>query len=1049
MKRFLILIMIFVFRISAPSAGTLDDFVRGTWLTYWAFSDEDTAYFHCIPGVTSRDSDQVDWQREYSLLHEMNANLVDAFLWFEQSWMEEVCNESGGEIKMRVGYETNYRFEVTDPYPPCPTQLDSLNMTFWLGCDCISGPWCYHFVWDSDDWPDQDWMDGYEKAVEYWDDSVYTDETGVFGYGLAHEFTRKTTSLPLTYKKYDTIDFMAGAVDLLDGDPDHLTSIVDGIWYKNYGPDQGWKMPIRPFFPDSVLNLDVFEFFHYPYTWPGLKISGESFQEVIDDMLIWYDSTYIILTEPNKMPWLAVIQTYASMDTIYGLDACECIPVLDGVDTVGGYWSNWNVQPRGRRLPSREEMRLQTFLAISRGAKGALTFVYGPSVGPDFGPMVGLLDYNGGAEDERREWFPNSPDDPDNFYTPYAFNYDQGVSLYEHVAELFGEIEQYGPLLVKLRATAIASYGIPDTLAWVNGNASDWLVQLTDTTYGDTAVHYWEASTFIDTSVTDSTDYLMFVNRVTSTGSSDNDTSGWAPASYREVAAIFTRPTNYYPVIQDIYTEEIWFLSDADSSADGKWWFTFADSVGPGDGNIYRITDVFKGPITDSTVLSHDVLLTRDLVIDTNGILVIEPGVTLYIYPDWDENNQGFSDSTIEIITKGKLYANGTAFDSIRFVPFADSPEQGDWVGIYFDEFTSGEFSYCSIRYGDRGIEMRRDADVNVSHCHIGDNSTTGIYNYKGSLDLVHSRVANNGIYGLHGYLGADSVFNTKFADNVSYGIRIYGTDASSDSTYILSDTITCLSPSPNPSLYGIKIDNNDRVRISNCRVQSYDQGGIYISSSDCIVQHSDLRSNGNYGTYVANSSNPYIRQCNLANLPIGVKVTGRSLPDIGIVSSIPVDSGLSDFQGCSQWYIYQDWLFGPNLLMAEANYFGVGMPDTSKFYGPIDYIPYITYDPFPKVTIDQQVPYAFMLRSNYPNPFNPRTTISFTLDQAAHTTVTVYNLLGRNVVTLAEEYLDVGEHTVIWDGRNSSGVPVASGIYFYAIQSGEHFDSKKMTILR
>jgi parallel beta-helix repeat protein len=982
--------------------------------------------------MTKRDPVQVDWDNELDLLSEMNVNFIGGWIWFDHAYMEEVCIESGGEIKKHIGGDIDYMYRVSDPYPRCPTQFDILNLGYWLWYECYA-------------WPDQDWKDGYLRAVEHWVDTVdtlYTDDVGVAGYSLAHEFTHGNDGINLTYKKYDTIDFMAATVDTVDTDPDHFTSMVDG-------PRDG-VMPIKPFFPDSVPNLDVFEFFHYPYIWSVLKISGESFQEVVDQMTVWYDSMHIILTEPNKMPWIATIQTITSMHIVSDDSACACIPILDGVDTVGGYWSGWNVEPTyDFRLPSREEMRLQTFLAISRGAKGALTFVFGPSVAPGFGPMIGLLDYNGGAQDVRREWFPNSPDDPDNFYTPYAFNYDQGVSLYDHVAELFREIEEYGPLLVKLRATAIASYGVPDTLAWVNGNASDWLVQLTDTTYGDTAVHYWEASTFIDTSVTDSTDYLMFVNRVTSTGSSDNDTSGWAPASYREVAAIFTRPTNYYPVIQDIYTEEIWFLSDADSSADGKWWFTFADSVGPGDGNIYRITDVFKGPITDSTVLSHDVLLTRDLVIDTNGILVIDPGVTLYIYPDRDDNNQGFSDSTIEIITKGKIYANGAAYDSIRFVPFADSPEQGDWVGIYLDEFTSGEFSYCSIRYGDRGIEMRRDADVNVSHCHIGHNSTTGIYNYKGSLDLVHSKVANNGIYGLHGYLAADSVFNTKFADNVSYGIRIYGINASNDSTHILSDTITCLSPSSDPSLYGIKIDNNDRVRISNCRVQSYDQGGIYISGSDCIVQQSDLRSNVNYGVYVANSSNPYIRRCNLANLSIGVKSTGKSLPDIGVVSSVPVDSGLCDFEGCTQWFIYHDWLFGPNILMAEANYFGVGVPDTSKFYGPIDYIPYITIDPFPKVTIDQRVPYTFMLRTNYPNPFNPRTTISFTLDQAAHTMVTIYNLLGQNVVTLADEYLGEGEHTVIWDGKNSSGVPVASGIYFYAIQSGEHFDSKKMTILR
>jgi len=111
-------------------------------------------------------------------------------------------------------------------------------------------------------------------------------------------------------------------------------------------------------------------------------------------------------------------------------------------------------------------------------------------------------------------------------------------------------------------------------------------------------------------------------------------------------------------------------------------------------------------------------------------------------------------------------------------------------------------------------------------------------------------------------------------------------------------------------------------------------------------------------------------------------------------------------------------------------------------------YSPYRTSAP-PKIIFDNPLPLEFTLNQNYPNPFNANTTISFSLDMPAGTIVTIFNILDQKVATPVNEYMDVGSHSVIWDGRNSSGSAVASGVYFYTIQSGDHFDSKKMLLLR
>ena len=77
------------------------------------------------------------------------------------------------------------------------------------------------------------------------------------------------------------------------------------------------------------------------------------------------------------------------------------------------------------------------------------------------------------------------------------------------------------------------------------------------------------------------------------------------------------------------------------------------------------------------------------------------------------------------------------------------------------------------------------------------------------------------------------------------------------------------------------------------------------------------------------------------------------------------------------------------------------------------------------------EVPAEFALQQNYPNPFNPATTIRYELPFASHVTLTVFNVLGQHVTTLADEEQPAGRFTVLWDGAGGSGMRVSSGIYF------------------
>jgi len=95
------------------------------------------------------------------------------------------------------------------------------------------------------------------------------------------------------------------------------------------------------------------------------------------------------------------------------------------------------------------------------------------------------------------------------------------------------------------------------------------------------------------------------------------------------------------------------------------------------------------------------------------------------------------------------------------------------------------------------------------------------------------------------------------------------------------------------------------------------------------------------------------------------------------------------------------------------------------------------------------QIPVATSLNGNYPNPFNPETTISFSLKEPANVSIEIYNVQGKLVRTLVNEERTAGNYTVIWDGRDSGGRNVASGVYYYRMRAGKYSSTRKMIMLK
>jgi len=88
-------------------------------------------------------------------------------------------------------------------------------------------------------------------------------------------------------------------------------------------------------------------------------------------------------------------------------------------------------------------------------------------------------------------------------------------------------------------------------------------------------------------------------------------------------------------------------------------------------------------------------------------------------------------------------------------------------------------------------------------------------------------------------------------------------------------------------------------------------------------------------------------------------------------------------------------------------------------------------------------------LQSNYPNPFNPETIISYSLTDAANVVIDIYNIRGKKVTTLVNDEVKAGQHTAVWKGRDASGNEVGSGVYFYRMKTGRYTSTKKMILLK
>ncbi len=168
--------------------------------------------------------------------------------------------------------------------------------------------------------------------------------------------------------------------------------------------------------------------------------------------------------------------------------------------------------------------------------------------------------------------------------------------------------------------------------------------------------------------------------------------------------------------------------------------------------------------------------------------------------------------------------------------------------------------------------------------------------------------------------------------------------------------------------------------------------------------------------------------------------INNAPIPDVTVVitkNGEILESGLTDENGNYESQV--DLLYG-------NDYYLTAYKDSCTIFKVV-YSPTITLDDNEETK--QQLPEYYSLEQNFPNPFNPSTTIRYSLPKTDEVTLEIFNILGQLISKYNPGYQPAGEYTYTWNASDVHNRPLSSGIYFYRLKTGEFIETKKMTMLK
>jgi hypothetical protein len=529
-----------------------------------------------------------------------------------------------------------------------------------------------------------------------------------------------------------------------------------------------------------------------------------------------------------------------------------------------------------------------------------------------------------------------------------------------------------------------------------------------------------------------------------------------------------------------------------------------------GEGKLIKITaadDTISWLGTPNLAYTYqgEIYILGDVNVPSGQTLRVKAPAN-FIVSNRDSLATGISSRLVEIIANGKLDFRGSDSDSITFAHLMvdisgnwseiANPDPGDWYGIRDRSSDYDTLTYCSIKYAYNGFRADTNSNALIRHCELANASNNGVYlNFTSTSSVIidSSYIHGCGAAGIYDYA---SLLTAR--DNTIYDVDTYGIYYNKKGGVSLSDiylTNNHIWQGPGSGTNGIKIEgsvgdvSDPKVILNGNWAKGFSQSGIYlnycghihdieltgsniadsnsyyglycrysspsISGNDDCAQYNSFSFNGIYGLYCVYSSSPKVRNSFFVNNQANLNCASSSLPNLGDgtfwgenVFLLPENSNWDDIKNN---------LIPLQAISAQGNYWGEYPPDTLEFYPnktAVNYKSARNLNPCDEPTLfrydnENAIPSTYSLYQNYPNPFNPSTTIAFDLPEDSWVRLSLYNVLGQRVRTVANSQYSAGSHQVIWDGRNESGGEVSSGVYFYLLETNSFRDAKKMLMIR
>ncbi|HXG37817.1 MAG TPA: right-handed parallel beta-helix repeat-containing protein [Bacteroidota bacterium] len=620
-------------------------------------------------------------------------------------------------------------------------------------------------------------------------------------------------------------------------------------------------------FINATPSLDILQMDHYVFNENvGQNYSAQ--QTALNDLLIQYDNTSNRI-RGRHTEWQAIIQAQRE------------------------YWTGTGCN--NRRRPNFYELRVQAYLALSRGSRGITGYVYGtkPLGGSgtqsiteaeglhtagtpaqcDLTASIGLVDQN------RNPYTATS--DPD------------GIPGFQNVANLYQELRHIGSTMRKLRHyQAFAGFAVPAN------NAAG----ISSVGHNYSGANRIEVGTFkrMDEGA-DSTRYFMLVNRVC-----NDESGGIAPPQVPTVS--FNLPTGNWE-IQEVVSKKSWIVLNSG---------TFSDTLNPGQGKLYQIKPA---------IWSGTKSIENDVVVYAGATLTINAGSTVQFA------------ANIPLTSYGRILANGTSTQRITFTKSGAN----NWQGIVLNGANNTSLQYCDINYATQPIVASNTSTLTISNCTINNSSffdnnssDAAAMRFYGSSPMISYVTINgqaNSWNGVRFASGSGGSISNSTIQNCGggNGIVVQGNSSPAISNNTIRNNfyhgiIIVSNGTGNPIITGNTVESNGIVG----GVKTYNGINFYSSAGkvvENIVRYS------NYGiycdTYSSPSSNNGSQGRNLVTgNRYGLNVYYNSNPIFGVFQSNQYYGACNKFLANELYNAYANQTCN---VYAQGAWWGADPPDASK----------------------------------------------------------------------------------------------------------------------